>query len=80
LRHGAGACRADDHEPRFDAGLAVRHGPTTQTLAFSAMAKARPMIREYPLERAAEACERMMSGGARFRVVLKMDGSTAGRR
>jgi D-arabinose 1-dehydrogenase-like Zn-dependent alcohol dehydrogenase len=53
---------------------------STETLAFSAMAKVRPMIEEYPLERAAEAYERMMSGGARFRVVLTMDGSTAGRR
>lgn len=53
---------------------------STETLAFSAMAKVRPMIEEYPLERAAEAYERMMSGGARFRVVLKMDGSTTGRR
>ena len=30
----------------------------------------RPMIEAYPLERAAEAYERMMSGKARFRVVL----------
>ena len=36
-------------------------------------AQVRPMIEVYPLERAAEAYERMMSGGARFRVVLKMD-------
>ncbi|MEJ7932492.1 alcohol dehydrogenase [Ramlibacter sp. AN1015] len=53
---------------------------STETLAFSAMAQVRPMIEEYPLERAAEAYERMMSGGARFRVVLKMDGSPVGRR
>lgn len=52
---------------------------STETLAFSAMAQVRPMIEEYPLDRAAEAYERMMSGGARFRVVLKMDDSTAGR-
>lgn len=45
---------------------------STDTLAFSAMAGVRPMIEEYPLERAGEAYERMMSGGARFRVVLKM--------
>lgn len=45
---------------------------STETLAFSAMANVRPMIEEYPLERAAEAYDRMMSGGARFRVVLKM--------
>lgn len=40
-------------------------------LDFSALSGVRPMIEEYPLERAAEAYDRMMSGGARFRVVLK---------
>lgn len=45
---------------------------STDTLAFSALAGVRPMIEEYPLARAAEAYDRMMSGGARFRVVLKM--------
>jgi D-arabinose 1-dehydrogenase-like Zn-dependent alcohol dehydrogenase len=40
------------------------------TLAFSARAGVRPMIEIYPLERAAEAYARMMSGEARFRVVL----------
>lgn len=30
------------------------------------------MIEEYPLDRAAEAYDRMMSGEARFRVVLKV--------
>ncbi len=42
------------------------------TLAFSVMTGIRPMIEEYPLERGAEAYERMMSGEARFRVVLKV--------
>jgi D-arabinose 1-dehydrogenase-like Zn-dependent alcohol dehydrogenase len=42
------------------------------TLAFAAFAGVRPMIEEYPLPRAAEAYERMMSGKARFRVVLTM--------
>lgn len=46
---------------------------STEALAFSAMSDVRPMIEEYPLDRAAEAYERMMSGGARFRVVLKME-------
>jgi D-arabinose 1-dehydrogenase-like Zn-dependent alcohol dehydrogenase len=41
-----------------------------QTLAFSALTGVRPMIETYPLERAAEAYDRMMSGDARFRVVL----------
>ncbi|HEY2022643.1 alcohol dehydrogenase [Paraburkholderia sp.] len=44
---------------------------STETLAFSALAGVKPMIEEYPLSRAAEAYERMMSGKARFRVVLK---------
>ncbi|WP_321881866.1 alcohol dehydrogenase [Paraburkholderia bannensis] len=41
-----------------------------ETLAFSAISDVKPMIEEYPLERAAEAYDRMMSGKARFRVVL----------
>jgi D-arabinose 1-dehydrogenase-like Zn-dependent alcohol dehydrogenase len=43
------------------------------TLDFSVMSGIRPLIETYPLERAAEAYERMMSGKARFRVVLTMD-------
>jgi D-arabinose 1-dehydrogenase-like Zn-dependent alcohol dehydrogenase len=41
------------------------------TLAFSALSGVKPMIEEYPLSRAAEAYDRMMSGKARFRVVLR---------
>jgi D-arabinose 1-dehydrogenase-like Zn-dependent alcohol dehydrogenase len=40
------------------------------TLAFSVRAGVRPMNETYPFERVAEAYERMMSGKARFRVVL----------
>jgi D-arabinose 1-dehydrogenase-like Zn-dependent alcohol dehydrogenase len=40
------------------------------TLAFSARNGVRPMDEVFPLDRAAEAYERMMSGKARFRVVL----------
>jgi D-arabinose 1-dehydrogenase-like Zn-dependent alcohol dehydrogenase len=40
------------------------------TLAFSALVGVRPMTEVFPLQRAAEAYERMMSGKARFRVVL----------
>ncbi len=40
------------------------------TLDFSVLSDIRPMIEIYPLERASEAYERMMSGKARFRVVL----------
>jgi D-arabinose 1-dehydrogenase-like Zn-dependent alcohol dehydrogenase len=43
------------------------------TLRFSALQDIRPMIETYPLEQAAEGYERMMSGAARFRVVLTMD-------
>jgi len=40
------------------------------TLSFSNLTGVRAMTEVYPLERAAEAYERMMSGKARFRVVL----------
>jgi D-arabinose 1-dehydrogenase-like Zn-dependent alcohol dehydrogenase len=40
------------------------------TLAFSARTGVRSMNETYPLDRAAEAYDRMMSGKARFRVVL----------
>jgi D-arabinose 1-dehydrogenase-like Zn-dependent alcohol dehydrogenase len=43
-----------------------------ETAAFSATAGVRSMNEVYPLERAAEAYERMLSGKARFRVVLTM--------
>ena len=42
------------------------------TLAFSVMSGVRSMNEIYPLERAAEAYDRMMSGKARFRAVLTM--------
>jgi D-arabinose 1-dehydrogenase-like Zn-dependent alcohol dehydrogenase len=40
------------------------------TLKFSLQANVRPMIETFPLAKAAEAYQRMMSGKARFRVVL----------
>jgi D-arabinose 1-dehydrogenase-like Zn-dependent alcohol dehydrogenase len=40
------------------------------TLNFSALTGIKPMVETYPLEKAAEAFDRMMSGKARFRVVL----------
>jgi D-arabinose 1-dehydrogenase-like Zn-dependent alcohol dehydrogenase len=43
-----------------------------ETLAFSVLSGVRPMNEAYPLERAAEAYDRMLSGKARFRVVLTM--------
>ncbi|HSS97545.1 MAG TPA: alcohol dehydrogenase [Terriglobales bacterium] len=42
------------------------------TLKFSAQSGVRPMIEKYPLEKAADAYEQMISGKARFRVVLTM--------
>ena len=42
------------------------------TLRFAELTGVRPMIETYPLEKAAEAYARMMSGKAQFRVVLTM--------
>jgi D-arabinose 1-dehydrogenase-like Zn-dependent alcohol dehydrogenase len=42
------------------------------TMQFSALSGVRPMIEKIPLEKAAEAYEQMISGKARFRVVLTM--------
>lgn len=42
------------------------------TLSFSQLTGVRPMTEVYPLERAGEAFDRMMSGKARFRVVLEI--------
>jgi len=44
------------------------------TLSFSVSSGVHSMNEVFPLERAAEAYERMMSGKARFRVVLSMEG------
>jgi len=43
------------------------------TMQFSALTGVRPMIERYPLEKASEAYEQMLSGKARFRVVLTMN-------
>ena len=43
-----------------------------ETLAFSALNGVRPMIEKYPLEKAADAYQQMITGKARFRVVLTM--------
>jgi len=43
------------------------------TLNFSALTGVRPMIETYPLEKAEEAYQRMMSGKARFRVVITLE-------
>jgi D-arabinose 1-dehydrogenase-like Zn-dependent alcohol dehydrogenase len=45
---------------------------TQDTLAFSARSGVKSMNESYPLDRVAEAYDRMMSGRARFRVVLTL--------
>ncbi len=47
------------------------------TLAFASLTGIQPMIEEFPLERAAEGYERMLSGQARFRAVLTTECGTA---
>src|SRR6266571_2483916 len=44
------------------------------TLRFSSLTGVRPMIERYPLAKAAEGYDQMISGRARFRVVLTMGG------
>ncbi|HEY7575770.1 MAG TPA: alcohol dehydrogenase, partial [Thermoanaerobaculia bacterium] len=43
-----------------------------ETMAFALRTGVRSMNETYPLDRAAEAYDRMLSGAARFRVVLTM--------
>ena len=52
----------------WPSGVAI---DSEDTLKFSALTGVRPLIEKYPLEQAAEAYARMMSGKARFRVVLE---------
>ena len=78
--------RGARRQPRGDRGLLVgpiigaRRGlagwpsgiapDSEDTLKFSLQANVRPMIETYPLAQAAAAYQRMLSGKARFRVVL----------
>jgi D-arabinose 1-dehydrogenase-like Zn-dependent alcohol dehydrogenase len=50
----------------------VTPADSDDTLRFAALRGVRAMIETYPLEKAAEAYARMMSGNAEFRVVLTM--------
>jgi D-arabinose 1-dehydrogenase-like Zn-dependent alcohol dehydrogenase len=50
----------------------VTPADSDDALRFPALRGVRAMIETYPLERAAEAYARMMSGNAEFRVVLTM--------
>jgi len=55
------------------AGWASGTGKDSEdTMQFSALSGVRPMIEKYPLEKAADAYEQMISGRVRFRVVLTM--------
>ena len=45
---------------------------TEETLRFAELSGVRAMVETYPLERVGEAYARMLSGDARFRVVLTM--------
>ncbi len=53
-------------------GVAIE---SEDAMAFSAASGVRPLVETLPLERAAEAYERMMAGEARLRVVLTMGAS-----
>jgi len=44
-----------------------------ETLNFCALTGIRPMVETFPLEQAAAAYDHMLSGKARFRVVLTME-------
>jgi len=50
------------------------------TLKFSVLTGVRPMIEKYPLAQAGEAFDQMMSGKARFRVVLTCESGRRDRR
>ena len=57
---------------RLEGWVAGTPADSEATLKFSELTGVRPMIETYPLEKAAAAYARMMSGEARFRVVLTM--------
>jgi D-arabinose 1-dehydrogenase-like Zn-dependent alcohol dehydrogenase len=44
-----------------------------ETLQFATLSGVRPMVERFPLARVADAFDRLLSGKARFRVVLEMD-------
>jgi D-arabinose 1-dehydrogenase-like Zn-dependent alcohol dehydrogenase len=56
----------------FKAGPRELPADSEDTLRFAELTGVRPMIETYPLEKAAEAYARMLSGKAQFRVVLTM--------
>ena len=58
------------HRAQSKAGILALLLTAQDTLAFSVRSGVRSMNEVYPLERAAEAYDRMLSGKAHFRVVL----------
>jgi D-arabinose 1-dehydrogenase-like Zn-dependent alcohol dehydrogenase len=54
-------------------GAAGTPADSEDTLHFAELSGVRPTIETYPLEKAAEAYARMMSGKAQFRVVLRCE-------
>src|SRR5262249_48373522 len=72
----ANAAAAHPRQVCFLAGIRSTDGipalrfDSEETLAFGALTGVRPMTEILPLERAPEGYERMISGQARFRVVL----------
>jgi D-arabinose 1-dehydrogenase-like Zn-dependent alcohol dehydrogenase len=59
-----------DGKKRIQGWVAGLPTDSEDTLRFAEMTGVRPMIEKYPLAKAAEAYERMLSGKAEFRVVL----------
>jgi D-arabinose 1-dehydrogenase-like Zn-dependent alcohol dehydrogenase len=57
---------------RFKGWAAGTPADSEDTLHFAELTGVRPLIETYPLEKAAEAYARMLSGQAQFRVVLTM--------
>jgi D-arabinose 1-dehydrogenase-like Zn-dependent alcohol dehydrogenase len=75
---------AAPHEPiqlhpgrLFEGGLSIKgwHGQRAgDAIAFSVRFQVMPMVETFPLDRAGEAFDRMMSAAARFRAVLTLAG------
>ena len=65
-------CNSSLPAERFGDGPQARAKDSEDTLQFSSLTGVRPMIERYPLEKVAEAYDQMISGRARFRVVLTM--------
>jgi D-arabinose 1-dehydrogenase-like Zn-dependent alcohol dehydrogenase len=67
-----GADMAPIEIPGVQGWAAGTPSDSEDTLRFAALTGVRTMIERFPLEKAAEAYARMLSGHAQFRVVLTM--------